>query len=147
MTTIAFNYQDKQVAVDGRITAGSLIRSDSSDKTIKNEIGLWIFAGTTCDYELLSTLNHHDKSDVVPDCSAMLIKDGKVFGVSVEDDGTCLHSEYEYSTAFGSGSDFATAAMDFGKSAQEAVKYAMTRDVFTGGAVQIFDVETGNIII
>jgi len=147
MTTIAFHHKDKQVAVDSRITAGNLIRSDSYNKTIKNEIGLWIFAGTTCDYELLSTLNHHDKSDIVPDCSALLIRDGKVFGVFVEDDGICLHLEYKYNTAFGSGSDFAITAMDFGKSVQEAVKYAMTKDAFTGGEIQVFDVETGNIIL
>jgi len=72
----------------------------------------------------------------------MLINDNKVFGVSVED-GRCSHSEYKYNKTMGSGSDFALSAMDFGKSAKEAVEYAMTRDIYTGGNVQVIDVKTG----
>lgn len=48
--------------------------------------------------------------------------------------GDALVVDYPY--AWGSGAPFAIAALDFGKSAVEAVKYAMTRDVFTGGKIQ-----------
>lgn len=36
----------------------------------------------------------------------------------------------------GSGGDFALAAMDFGRNAKQAVKYAMDRDSGTGGKIQ-----------
>jgi ATP-dependent protease HslVU (ClpYQ) peptidase subunit len=37
--------------------------------------------------------------------------------------------------AIGSGQRFALAAMDFGKSASEAVEYACSRDIFSGGQI------------
>lgn len=145
MTTIAFHYKDKQIAVDSRITCAGIISTDNFNKLLKNDIGLWIFCGSTCDYEALCKLGHNEKSELEPNCSAMLIRNNKVFGVSVID-GLCLHSEYKYNNAFGSGQDFALSAMDFGKSAKEAVEYAMTRDVYTGGKVQVINVETGEVI-
>jgi ATP-dependent protease HslVU (ClpYQ) peptidase subunit len=39
--------------------------------------------------------------------------------------------------AIGSGARFALAAMDFGRSAGEAVAYACTRDIYSGGEVTI----------
>lgn len=40
--------------------------------------------------------------------------------------------------AIGSGWEWAYAAMDFGRSPAQAVRYAMTRDVSTGGSVRVF---------
>jgi hypothetical protein len=40
--------------------------------------------------------------------------------------------------AFGSGTDWAIAAMDHGKTAVQAVKYAATRDLFTNNRVQSY---------
>src|SRR5687767_2969429 len=54
---------------------------------------------------------------------------GKIFKCPVELD------KYE---AMGSGEQFALAAMDFGKSAKEAVKYAATRDAGTGGKIKTY---------
>lgn len=45
--------------------------------------------------------------------------------------------------AFGSGADLAIAAMDLGVSSSEAVEYAATRDIYTGGEVESFDIYTG----
>ncbi len=42
--------------------------------------------------------------------------------------------------ADGSGRDFAIAAMAFGKTAREAVEFAMRFDVFTGGAVDVVEI-------
>lgn len=46
----------------------------------------------------------------------------------------------------GSGMHYAIAAMDFGKSAVDAVKYAATRDMYTGGIIRCFDTHTGKFI-
>jgi len=40
--------------------------------------------------------------------------------------------------AFGSGGEFALAAMDLGQTAQQAVKFASKRDLFTGGKIQSY---------
>lgn len=44
-----------------------------------------------------------------------------------------IHEPFE---AMGSGCDYATAAMAMGKTAVQAVKFAMRFDVFTGGPVE-----------
>lgn len=43
--------------------------------------------------------------------------------------------------AIGSGTRFALAAMDFGKNAEDAVNYACTRDVYSGGLVTVLALE------
>lgn len=48
--------------------------------------------------------------------------------------------------ADGSGMDFAISAMDFGKEAVDAVKYAATRCKNTGGTIRCFDTHTGKFI-
>jgi hypothetical protein len=49
-----------------------------------------------------------------------------------------LRSDKPY--AIGSGSDFALAAMDLGKTAEEAVSFAATRDPFTNTEVQKLEI-------
>lgn len=138
MTTIAYHHKDKQVAFESRMAFGDIIHSDSGIKFIKNDVGIWIFSGCTYDNEHLSNLKHKEESEDL-DAIAMLISNGKVYGVSVAD-GCCTHTLYHHSNAFGSGANFALAAMDHGKSAKEAVKYAITRDIYSGGRVRVFNV-------
>ena len=44
--------------------------------------------------------------------------------------------------SFGSGGDAALAAMDLGHTAKEAVKFAATRDLYTGGAIQSYKLKS-----
>lgn len=138
MTTIAYHHEDKEIAVDSRLMIGDTIATDKGIKFIKNDVGIWFFSGSRHDTKALSKLKHKDESKDL-DAIAMLISDRKAYGVSVRD-GYCSHTLYDNNFAFGSGCDFALAAMDHGKSAKEAVKYAMTRDVYTGGRVRVFKV-------
>lgn len=140
MTTIAYHHGDKQISIDSRITGGNEILTDKASKTIKNKLGFWILSGSTCDYNILSALKHNDKVKPFPDCSALLIKDGKAWYVHINNDGYCCYSELTYNYTLGSGADYAAAVMDQGKSAAEAVKYAMTRDSKTGGRVRTYNV-------
>jgi ATP-dependent protease HslVU (ClpYQ) peptidase subunit len=48
---------------------------------------------------------------------------------------SCLDCRITGKEAIGSGDKWALAAMDFGKNAREAIKYAKTRDTVTGGRV------------
>lgn len=141
MTTIAYNHKDKEVAVESRTTSGGVVINDKANKSIKNNKGLWVMAGKPCDYHILIELGHNDSVEVLPDCQGFLITDGKCFFVSVNDQGYCKHDEMTENFTIGSGGDFALSAMDFGCSAKDAVKYAMTRDVYSGGRVRVFKVD------
>lgn len=142
MTTIAYDYKSKKIAVDGRVTAGDVITYDVAVKyrysDDKSEV--WFFCGAVADEKDLMSLKHNDKPDVKPDCSALMVKDKKVFLVAFNGD-YCSVNEIKYSYSIGSGQNFGLAALDFGASAKEAVNYAATRDVCTGGKVAVFDVE------
>ena len=140
MTTITYHHKDKQVAVDSRIVSHGLVKSDSYDKTLKNELGLWIFCGTAADTKDLCILKHNDETENVPNCSAFLVTDGKCYDVTVNTSGVCEYFQVTITEAKGSVSELALAAMDHGKGAKDAVKYAMTRDIYSGGRVRVFNV-------
>ena len=147
MTTIAYHHKDKRIAVDSRSTRGREITTDSSCKTITNELGMWVLCGSPSDYKDFVSLVRNDifNKDVELDVSGLLVRDGCVYSVFM-DDGIFNEEPLSSNYSCGSGRDFSTAAMDFGKSAEDAIKYAMTRDVYTGGKIQVIDVETGNVI-
>lgn len=146
MTTIAYHHKDKQIAVDSRITADGVICSDEFSKVIINELGTWVLCGRNDDYEILPTLKIGDNAGRELNCSAMLVKNGGVVLATTEPDGRYSESPVTFNDAQGSGYRFALAALDMGKSAKEAVEYAMTRDIYTGGKVQVINVETGEVI-
>lgn len=63
---------------------------------------------------------------------ALMVVDGVL---TLWDGSLCIPCEIGEKLAIGSGTCWAHAAMDFGKSATEAVAYAATRDNGTGGGV------------
>jgi len=138
VTTIAYHHKSKTIAVDSRYTRGDIIETDKGRKTKTNDRGLWVFAGASCDYDALMLLNHGDKVDIRPACGAILISDGDAYSVDTDNNGVCSIEILTEDLTVGSGQYFAMAAMDFGKSAKEAVKYAATRDIYTGGKVHEF---------
>ena len=140
MTTIALNFKDGQIAVDSRCSAGSVIVSDSANKVIVNDLGVWFFAGTVADRAQLVTLSPGDHATHDIDGGALLIKDGEVFLVYIDgEDFRYCEVKCDCNDTLGSGGVFALAAMDFGLSASEAVGYAMQRDIYTGGAIQVYN--------
>jgi len=141
MTTIAYHHKDKQVAVDSRYTRGDIIDTDKGNKVRKNKRGTWIFAGHSGDFDDLMELERNDKVEIRPDCGAILISDGAAYSVDTDEDGVCIICKINENLTIGSGSHFALAAMDLGKTAKQAVEYAKTRDIYTGGRVRVYDVE------
>lgn len=141
MTTIVYDYKNNRIAVDSRCTRDNVITSDVFDKTIRKDGEIWIITGALSDYETISNLKHNDKVEVRPECSALLIKDKKVFSVIVANDGYCSHYELKNNYSMGTGEDFALAALDFGLCAEEAIEYVKTKDVYTGGKVHVFNVQ------
>lgn len=146
MTTIAYHHKDGQIAVDSLATQGGRVLTEKFNKVITNELGMWIICGVTCDYARFIMMKPLDVIDVELEVSAILIRDKKAFSVYQNKDGHYCEDELTCNDTHGSGADFATAAMDHGKSAKEAIEYAITRDIYTGGKVQVIDVKTGKVI-
>ena len=139
MTTIVYDHKTKQIAVDSRVTRGFDISTDSANKWLYNKSDLWFFCGVIAESQrLIDSVDDSSITDV--ECKAIAIINGSVYLVSNEGDKTFV-SPIRWNDAIGSGEDYAKAALDFGKSAKEAVEYAMTRDTGTGGKVHVFDVE------
>lgn len=141
MTTIAYHHKDKQVAVDSRVCSGNVISTDNYNKSIKNSSGTWFLCGCICDIEDFVNLKKNvsvDKS-LNLEVSGLRVSEDVVYYVFMNE-GIFCEEVQNYDIALGSGRDFALAAMDHGKSAKEAIKYAMTRDNCTGGRIRVFNV-------
>lgn len=135
MTTIAWD--GETLAADSQVSAGGIICGPV--KKIVKIKGSWLaHAGDLSEFEAFKEW----------------FRNGQIPGEKpkINEDGfTCvlLNSkgiwEYEYKLfpfkvrsqeAWGSGAHLAIAVMDHGGTATEAVKYATTRDVWSGGRVQ-----------
>lgn len=146
MTTIAYNHKDKQISVDSRCCCGSKILSDESDKSITINGVIYFYTASADDGIELAKLIDTGKTDQDElNATVMFIKNKKVF-MGTYSKGFLDTWAIEYSDAIGSGCDFALAAMDFGRSSMDAVKYAITRDNATGGEVRTFDINGDEIV-
>jgi len=146
MTTIVYDHKNRQIAVDSRATNGGVIVSDQDQKWFYIESELWFMCGAVCDKQLL--INSFKDGDStydlkqIPDANAFLVRDGEVFMRGVTESGESWTQELSSSRCLGSGGNFALAAMDFGKSAKDAIEYAKTRDCYTGGKVHVFNLDS-----
>jgi len=141
MTTVVYSHKLKQIAVDGRVSAGSLISCDTYDKTRKRDGLIFICAGMVADIDILveSYPYGYEGMDEL-EATALVIDEGKLYQCTQHDKKYYV-TPIDFDTAMGSGGDFALAALDFGKTPKEAVKYAMTRDMATGGKIQVIKVK------
>jgi 20S proteasome alpha/beta subunit len=140
MTTIAFNYKDKEIAVDSRLTRGDMISTDSGNKIFKKDGVVFIVAGETNHSKSLVDMWFSGEVDVSLNCSAFVVCNGEVYDFGLDADKNIAKELVDENLTKGSGDLWAHAAMDFGCSAKDAVKYAMTRDVYTGGKVRVIKV-------
>lgn len=141
MTTIAYHHERKEIAYDGRTTRGDTIMNDRSEKMVERGGVKFFLCGATCDYDLLISMCHGNKEDLVPDANAIVVDGGLVYRIGCTSDGVFWKCKQDCNDAIGSGWQFALSAMDFGRSAKQAVKYAATRDSCTGGKVSVVRVE------
>lgn len=142
MTTIAYNHRDREIAVDSRVSLDNMILTDESFKMIERSGVKFFTAGKSCDYDLMIDGYFGLDIKLIPECSMIAIDNGVVYLVSANNDAVICKAKMECNVTLGSGECFALAAMDFGKTAAEAVEYAKTRDPFTGGKVNVFSVDS-----
>lgn len=144
MTTIAYSYKDNKIAIDGRTTTGGVINTDRAIKWIERDGDYWFICGSVCDRDRLVDyfLDPSPQKPAFPiECSAIAVRNSEVWHCVIDEEGAPCASRLDYNDAMGSGSTWAIAAMDHGKSAKQAVKYAATRDSATGGKISVFDVK------
>lgn len=144
MTTIVYDHASQKIAVDGRTTSSGVVTSDCERKFIETADGIWFLSGCLSDFDLLiESFKDGDKAfdlPAIPDALALFVRDGDVFIRAVTDKGEAWTQKLNHNRCIGSGSSFATAALDFGKNAVEAVQYAATRDIYTGGRIAVYDI-------
>lgn len=141
MTTIVYDHENKEIAVDSRCCTGEgKILSDTIEKFITIEGVTFFYTASGDDgVELAKLISGEDCESEALKATVMFIKGGAAYMGTYSN---CIIDTWilEYSDAIGSGADFALAALDFGKNANDAIEYAKTRDNFTGGEVKVFQV-------
>lgn len=136
MTTIA--YKDGVITYDSRQTRNGAIVSDDAPKCqVVNEVSFFL-SGAVCDEKALIAAYFGTPSAVPVECSGYVVDGGKLLMVGHDDKTGIWRQELAPSNpdAIGSGSAYALAAMDMGASAEDAVKAAMKRDIYTGGTIR-----------
>lgn len=143
MTTIVYDHKNKQIAIDSRTAAGTFICTDYAIKHYSVDDSLLFLAGSLSDIDIFIAEYPDIKTEV--ECTGYSVKDKTVFCISTKD-GKLKKSTLTYNDSDGSGYAYAISAIDFGKTAKEAVEYAMIRDSSTGGKVHVYDIEKGDFI-
>ena len=152
MTTIVYDHKNKQLACDSRSTIDGVIIDNKAIKYKNNGDKLWFVCGRKGDadtfithYRPLCSANENMEVSVVfviteGDCA------GGVYMAVKDSNNTYAECVLDHDYAQGSGEQWALSALDHGMTAKQAVEYAMTRDVYTGGKVHVYDIEKGEFI-
>jgi len=140
MTTIA--YKDGIIAYDSFLTNNHIVIDHEIDKHRVVDDHHFFFSGALAD--LNSMINAcFDKDYNIKDNNIntlVVFPNGNLFECGIDDDSGFWKTPIRKNCAFsiGSGKCFALAAMDMGKSAEEAVGIAAYRDLYTGGTIQTY---------
>jgi ATP-dependent protease HslVU (ClpYQ) peptidase subunit len=139
MTTIIYSKKEKLIAFDSRQSAGNLIISDDCNKSLSRSGVTFVISGYPCDFNIIID-SYFSEDNVIDDrinFSALALDHSvkKVY-LLTRSESRLMITPLDTSISVGSGEDFALAALDFGRTAKEAVKYAMTRDSGTGGKIR-----------
>lgn len=147
MTTIVYDHTNKQIACDSRETAGGCLVTDSSKKYYWRGDVIWFMCGTKGDADIfIDNFEHNKEAPANVGCSGVFIEDGEAYKAFINDDGVYKKDHLPSNEGFGSGGWPALAAVDLGKSAKEAVEFAMIRDIYSGGKVNVYDINKGEFI-
>lgn len=146
MTTIVFCKKTMQIACDSRTTNGWMIINDNAIK-YKNTNGLmWFLSGRAGeDKTFIKNFKELEPAQKGLDSVGFFIENKVVYLATISD-GVFRSCDMSCNSGAGSGSDWALAALDFGKTAKEAVEYAITKDFCSGGKVHVYDIEKGEFI-
>lgn len=136
MTTIA--YKDGVIAYDSRQTRNGAIVSDNAPKCQVVDGVSFFLSGAVCDERALIAAYFGTASPIAVECSGYVVDGGKLMMIGHDDKTGIWKQDLDPSNpdAIGSGAPYALAAMDMGASAEDSVRAAMKRDVYTGGIIK-----------
>ena len=142
MTVIAWDAKNKALAVDSLFTAGDRKTYGQKFKVLEDGRAVVVFAGDVVQgrkaiahVEQNKPLTH----EIVAGATIVLLHlKGRKRGRVIVCEDSPNAEVVRHSEAWGTGSDFAIAAMDAGASAEEAVKIACKRSASCGGKVHVF---------
>ncbi|MFK3971095.1 proteasome subunit beta [Pseudomonas sp. NPDC087358] len=137
MTTIA--YKDGVIAYDSRQTRNGSIVSDACSKCEVVDGAMFFLSGAVCDEKALIAAYFGTPSKDPVESSGFVVHNGKLMLVGHDDKTGVWRMDLDRSNpdAISSGAPYALAAMDMGASAEEVVRAAMKRDIYTGGEVHV----------
>ena len=109
---------------------------------------MWFFSGPTFDFDVLVGA-YKSKEKVGGGArytvGAIRVSKGVAYLLGI-DEGIAWESVIENSDSLGSGGLFALASLDHGKTVRQAVEYACTRDIYSGGKIRVYDIATAKFI-
>jgi len=146
MTTIVYDHKNKQIACDSRTTNGWMIITDDAIKYKSEGDLMWFLSGRAGEAETFIT-NFKELEDAHKSLDNVgYFIDNKVVYLANINEGVFRSCDMTCNSGVGSGGDWALSALDFGKTAKEAVEYAITKDFGSGGKVHVYDIEKGEFI-
>ena len=101
-------------------------------------------SGDTCDFDSFVELQNKQEYGCLLNCNAIFVsKEGVAYITGMDENRLFWMNKLDYSYGIGTGSEFALSALDHGKTAIEAVRYAAKRDCYTGGRIYSYDIKSG----
>lgn len=157
MTTVAFD--GRYVAADGRSTMGNMVVGKEVQKIfpldfVYNGVSQKAaVVGAGCQesvHIMVEFIKNNDLAitELAPDVDPeefeliLVLNDGRAMNLGAK----LTPFPCEVPFAIGSGAQFALGALHSGQSAKQAVDLATTLDAFSGGQVQVFDLNTMSFI-
>ena len=140
MTTIVYDHRTKTIAADSRAMAGFRIDTDSYDKAVFTENGVWFIAGSYGEIDSFIKSFTSNEAGCDYNIYAFYAESGAAYHC-IYSGGKACKTKLKFSDAIGSGSEYALTAIDYGADAKTAVEMAAKRDSRTGGAVRVFSLE------
>lgn len=144
MTTFAYSKKENAIAIDGRMTRGGMVASDSDNKYVETPSGVYFTIGcvSACN-RLIRAVEDGDEyvdEDNNWDCHIILASNPPK-EIYVNDCGYIESEDIteEFLTS-GSGESYALSALDMGKTVRQSVQYATTRDIYSGGKIVVYDI-------
>lgn len=137
MTTIC--YKEGQIAYDSRETLDTIIWDDKCEKKFERNGVVYFLAGSSNDAERIMSAYEEGTLEDCDPFQGLVVDKGKVYRI-IPGEGSLLIEEERLTNHFaiGSGWHLALSQMDAGRTAKQAVEYAMTRDTNTGGKVKTY---------
>lgn len=145
MTTLIIT--EKGFYSDSQVVAGDTVLSSDYDKVFTYKGRVIAMTGNPCEltYYIKKYIDGESFESKAQDGCCMVRFNGQTRMVSFYSDRVDDTID-TFNRCLGSGGCWARAALDFGKTPEEAIKYAMTKDPYTGGKVKkiIFGKNRGN---